>query len=149
MKNLVWLLILGVLFGALVIIAKKGKVPTQSSLVPSSNTIVSTSPGSTTTSATPTTSTSQNKPVVKEINLTVDQPKDGATVNNPSLQVKGATIAGATVFINEKETTAGNNGNFSATITLDEGENTVVVIAQDENGQVAEVDLTVTLQIGL
>ncbi|MEK7129420.1 MAG: Ig-like domain-containing protein [Patescibacteria group bacterium] len=80
--------------------------------------------------------------------LMVTSPANGATVTNASLTVSGKTAPRAEVFVNEKETKADANGNFSVNITLDEGENSIVLIANDADGNVAEKELTVTYNSG-
>ena len=77
--------------------------------------------------------------------LTISSPVSGATQSSKSLTVKGKTAAGADVFANDKEGKAGANGDFSINITLDEGENTVLVIANDSAGNSLEKELTVTV----
>lgn len=76
--------------------------------------------------------------------LTVDSPADKSTVSRANLLVKGRTVAGAEVFINEKETVADPQGNFSVNLTLEEGENSIFVTATDEAGNSAEQEITVT-----
>lgn len=83
-----------------------------------------------------------------EITLTVISPADGATVTNPTLTVRGSTVPGAEVFINDLETVADASGNFSVRLTLDEGENPVVIFANDADGNTAETYLTVTYNSG-
>jgi hypothetical protein len=83
-----------------------------------------------------------NVPSTK-ISLIISSPSNGATVGNASLKVSGKTTAGAEVFVNESETKADANGNFSVTITLDEGDNYIIVMANDSDGNVAEAELTI------
>ena len=75
--------------------------------------------------------------------LSISTPADGATLTAAKLTVRGTTTPKAEVFINELEMRADAAGSFSGTLTLDEGENLIVVMANDENGNVAEKDLTV------
>ena len=80
----------------------------------------------------------------QKISLTVTSPSSGTTVYSSSLAVKGKTVPRASVNVNDKETVADGSGNFSATITLDEGENSIMVVAYDADGKSAEQELTVT-----
>lgn len=96
----------------------------------------------------PTGSTSGLVRTIAEISLTVTSPQAGATVTNSRLTVTGKTSPKAEVYVNEAELFADSAGNFSATITLDEGENPVVVTAVDENGNMAEKDFVVTYNAG-
>jgi hypothetical protein len=84
--------------------------------------------------------------VSEKISLDVSAPADGATLNSASVAVKGTTSPGAEVFVNDKETKADSNGNFSIMVSLDEGENQIVVIANDADGNTAEKDLVVTVE---
>lgn len=85
---------------------------------------------------------------VKQITLSVSSPKSGATVRSANLAVRGKTKARAEVFVNDMETTADAVGNFSANLTLEEGENYILVVAIDEMGNAAEKELTVTYDPG-
>jgi hypothetical protein len=78
--------------------------------------------------------------------LTVSSPANGLTQKSKYLTVKGKSVPGAEIFVNDKEGKADSSGNFAVNIILDEGENTVVVIANDELGNVQEKDLTVTVE---
>lgn len=88
------------------------------------------------------------EPVVKEISLVVSSPLDGATVKSATIVIKGKTVANAEVFINEAETMADASGNFSKSITLDEGDNIIIVMVNDASGNVAEKDLTINYDSG-
>lgn len=83
-----------------------------------------------------------------ELTLTVTSPADRAAVTSASLTVRGKTAPYAEVFVNDAETKADASGNFSVKITLDEGENSVIVLVNDADGRVAEKDLTVTFNSG-
>lgn len=96
-------------------------------------------------SPTPSAASGQSAParVANELLLSVSTPADRATVTTPALTVRGTTAPKAEVFINELEIRADASGNFSGSLTLDEGENSIVVIVNDESGNVAEKDLTI------
>ena len=89
-------------------------------------------------------STIQN---ISEITLTVTSPLSGSTVSSPKAIVSGKTDAKAEVFANEAEGIADANGNFSLSVALDEGENSIIVTAVDSNGKVAEKEILVTYEI--
>lgn len=78
--------------------------------------------------------------------FSVTSPLNGVTVNSPNIKVSGKTVANADVFVNEKDAKADVNGNFSVAYTLDEGENYLVVGANDEYGNFNEVELTIFYQ---
>jgi len=83
---------------------------------------------------------------VSQISLEISQPADKATVNSAALNVAGKTVPGADVFVNDRQTKAAADGSFSVGITLDEGENSIVIVANDSQGNYAEKELTVTLE---
>ena len=78
--------------------------------------------------------------------LTVTYPATNATLNSSSLTLTGKTAPNADVFVNDQTTKADANGNFSIKLNLDEGQNGLVVTANDANGNVAEQDLSVNVQ---
>lgn len=83
------------------------------------------------------------KPVAREITLTINSPTSGATVSTSSITVSGKTSPNAEVFVNESETKADAAGNFSVQMSLDEGDNYIIVVANDADGNAAEAELTV------
>ncbi|MFH1971012.1 MAG: hypothetical protein ABIJ05_01355 [Patescibacteria group bacterium] len=88
----------------------------------------------------------ENLPETEEIFLDIISPKDMDTVSSSPLTIKGTTVASAEIFINDKETKADKNGNFSVNITLEEGENILTIIMNDSLGNYIEKELTVTLE---
>jgi hypothetical protein len=80
----------------------------------------------------------------ESLSLVITNPTDGTTVPSANLNVTGKTASGAEVFVNDKETKAEINGNFSVNITIDEGENIIVVIANDLEGNYIEKEIKVT-----
>lgn len=78
-----------------------------------------------------------------KISLTITSPKDGETLGSTNATVKGKTVANAEVFVNDIVGKADTNGNFSINVTLDEGENQIVVSANDSNGNAAEQSMGV------
>lgn len=79
-----------------------------------------------------------------QISLAVNQPATGAVVSSAQILVAGRTVSNAEVSVNDQDTTADASGNFSVPITLDEGENTIIVVANDVSGSSTEQDLNVT-----
>lgn len=76
--------------------------------------------------------------------LTVTSPQDKSEVTTPSITVSGTTASGADVSINDRDLKADVKGKFSTTITLDSGDNYILIVASNENG-VSEWQGTVTL----
>lgn len=82
--------------------------------------------------------------LVRDISLSITTPTPGQVVTLDRITVSGNTSPGADVFINDVETKANAAGQFSAKLILDEGENYILVVANDVNGKYAEKELTVT-----
>lgn len=99
-------------------------------------------------SASPTKAESQTPTSVpvSQITLEVTEPANNSIVSNSSVMVKGKTSPGADVFINEKELKADSSGNFSTSLNLDEGENYILVSANDSNGNFSEKEIIVNLE---
>lgn len=81
-----------------------------------------------------------------EIPLTISSPAADSIVKSTPISVKGITTPRAEVFINDKETVADESGNFSSALTLDEGENLIIVTVNDEEGNTAEKEIVVTYE---
>jgi hypothetical protein len=80
---------------------------------------------------------------VSGIALTVSTPANNANVSVSSLPVKGKTVPGAEVFVNDVETIADAGGYFSVTLNLEEGDNYILIVANDVSGNYAEKELRV------
>lgn len=89
--------------------------------------------------------------------LTVNEPEDGLITNNDSLTVSGITndVTSSPVTLTVKlnsgeaqEVTVDEDGKFSTTLTLADGENTITVKAVDSAGKETVVTRTVTLDQG-
>lgn len=152
MKNSVFVslfVIIMVFVGGFFLYYSQKNIPAPS--VPIQNSINnSTLPPSSTTSSAENQSASapSDFSTTNQITLSVNQPVNNTVVKIPSITVAGKTLPGAEVAINDKDIKADANGNFSTTITLDEGENTIVVMANDASGNSAEKDITVTYDTG-
>ncbi len=66
--------------------------------------------------------------------LEVSSPTDGATVNQATLEVVGETVPGAEVFVNEFQAQVDKDGHFRQRISLQEGENFILITAGNETG---------------
>lgn len=88
----------------------------------------------------------QEQPIEEGLYLEVISPVDVSSVSNSSITVSGKTEANVEIFINENELKADLQGNFSAALTLEEGENIIVVTASDDEGNYAEKTVTVTYE---
>lgn len=107
-----------------------------------------------------TTQTTEGAPVITEgakeqmkqesytngIKLQIIEPLPNTTVSSSTLTIKGKTSSDAEVFVNDKQLKSDATGNFATKITLDEGENPIVVVANDADGNSAEQQILVTYQ---
>lgn len=80
------------------------------------------------------------------LTLKIYQPQDGMVVNSASLTIKGKTSPFADVYINDRELKADSQGEFVTALVLDEGANSIIVVANDNQGNYTEKELTVTLE---
>ncbi len=80
--------------------------------------------------------------------LTVTQPADNSLSNTERIEVRGHTNPGAVVSADQVITRADDQGNFTMTVRLEEGLNVIEVVASDETGNEATVNLTMTLLKG-
>jgi hypothetical protein len=81
---------------------------------------------------------------VSQISLTLLSPDSGAVVDSSSIIVSGKTKSSISVVVNEQDTISTADGSFKATVTLDEGENYISIVAYDEDGNVAEREILIT-----
>lgn len=82
--------------------------------------------------------------MIADPNITITSPQVNSTVNTATITVSGKTFPNADVSINDQDTKADVKGMFSTTVTLDEGDNDIDVVANDEDGNPAEQEFTVT-----
>ncbi len=78
--------------------------------------------------------------------LEISEPTNNAVVSTALTSIKGKTMPSSALFINEIETVADAEGNFSVPFTLEQGENHMVIVANDAEGNHAEKELTVQYQ---
>jgi hypothetical protein len=84
----------------------------------------------------------------KDPNMTILSPTPNAVVTVAAITVRGKTFPNADVFVGEQELKADAKGMFSTTVTLDEGENSILVTANDDDGNDAEDEIMVTYDPG-
>jgi hypothetical protein len=82
------------------------------------------------------------------ISLVLDQPKDEEVVNSKILVVSGKTQSNAVVTVitdsSEDVITPSETGQFSTTISLDNGQNILQVISIAPNGESVTIKRTIT-----
>lgn len=80
--------------------------------------------------------------------LNVTSPAEGLITASESVVVSGttndATSSPTTITVNGKSVTVAANGSFSTTVTLEEGENTITIVATDAAGKTSTVTRHVT-----
>ncbi len=89
-----------------------------------------------TATAAPTpTPTETARPTPVPLSLDVTSPEDESVVATSEVEVAGTTLATAIVSVNGILVTVGNDGGFSTTVTLEEGPNTIEVVASTVTGE--------------
>ncbi len=83
---------------------------------------------------------------VQGLILSVEQPVNNSVINESQTVVKGKTSPDANVFVNDQELKADSLGKFSTTINLEEGENYILISANDEEGNYVEQEIIVSLE---
>ncbi len=78
------------------------------------------------------------------ISISVSSPANGSEVTASNVMVAGKTSPNAEVFVNDASGKADANGYFSISVSLDEGDNVIIVAANDANGNSAEQEITVS-----
>lgn len=89
-----------------------------------------------TATAAPTpTPTETARPTPAPLSLDITSPEDESVVATSEVEVAGTTLPTAIVSVNGTLVTVGNDGGFSTTITLEEGPNTIEVVASTIAGE--------------
>ncbi len=91
----------------------------------------------------PEANTPEEKPTTQQFSFAVTSPTSGTTVNVDTVTITGKTVPQADIFVNEVDTKADAAGNFSIAYTLEEGENYLIVGANDEFGHSDETELKI------
>ena len=86
----------------------------------------------------------QNARLKKEPKLEIIGPADGAVVSDAQIVVQGETNGRNKVFVNNQETKVDAKGGFYAETPLVEGQNTLVITAENKAGTKNEETRTVT-----
>lgn len=77
--------------------------------------------------------------------LTVDQPEDNKEVKDErKIIISGKTDSEATIYVNDMRLIIDSEGKFSSPYTLQDGENNLVIKAQDKAGNTTEISRKVT-----
>lgn len=89
---------------------------------------------------------SEEADVSEGLTLTIASPTDKSTVTTATVTVSGTAAPLADIFVNDTDAKADTTGKFSVPVTLDEGENTIAISANDADGNYAEKQITVTYE---
>lgn len=85
---------------------------------------------------------------IPSVFLTVDRPKDEEVVTSKILVVSGRSTSNAVVIVitetSEDVMAPAENGDFSTTVNLDEGQNVLEIISIAPNGESVRIKKTVT-----
>lgn len=85
---------------------------------------------------------------IPSVFLTVDRPKDEEVVSSKILVVSGRATSNAVVIVitetSEDVVPPAQNGNFSTTVNLGEGQNALEIISIAPNGESTRIKKTVT-----
>lgn len=92
----------------------------------------------------PTPATVEEQQAQKQFNFIVTSPVNNSTVKSSGIVVRGKSVPNADVFVNEKDTTSDSSGNFAVNYTLEEGDNYIIVGANDSYGNYKEQELHVS-----
>ena len=76
--------------------------------------------------------------------LEITKPAEGAAVSEAQIVVEGKTSPDITVAVNEKEVKSDSKGQFAAEVPLEEGENTITIIAVNSAEKETVVEKKVT-----
>jgi hypothetical protein len=80
---------------------------------------------------------------ISSLPLTITAPTQ-ASVSTSTITVSGQTSPQADVFVNETQLKANSQGSFSTIVTLDEGDNIIVVDVNDAEGNYVEKEIPIT-----
>ncbi len=139
-KLLIFLVLVIIVVAGVYLYRKRNRLMQQNPNLPG-NAVLPTEMPSTTT---PSTGTDMTNPGQQQISLTITAPQNNSTVTTASVQVAGKTVPNADVSVNDQDLKADAQGNFTATVGLDWGDNMIDVVANDAQGNSAEQEITVT-----
>lgn len=134
--GIIFLLLIGT--GLMYLSQKKSQINNPSNLITNNSSQI-------TTTVTPLPKTPEGK-MAAEILLTISEPVDKSTVTFPNLIIRGKTVANAEVSINDQTLPANANGDFSAQVSLEEGDNYFYITAIDANGNSSEKEIMITYE---
>ncbi len=76
--------------------------------------------------------------------LDVSTPSDNSTVNTDSVQVQGTTDSETLVKVNDLPVVVDATGHFTTSVSLNQGQNQITIVAEDDAGNSAAKTITVT-----
>lgn len=103
-------------------------------VIPTPQTTLKPSPAKSVLNTTPTSNT---------LFLTISSPQNKQTIKEANVLIKGKTLPRTQVMVNEFEIISDVNGNFSQSISMDEGENYISVVVYSSEGDAVEKELVI------
>lgn len=85
--------------------------------------------------------TTEEKSAQAAFTFTVLSPETNTTVKTALITVTGKTVPQADIFVNDVDAKSDAKGNFSVSYALEEGENYIIIGANDSFGNFAEQEL--------
>lgn len=79
--------------------------------------------------------------------LTIERPQEGAILDSDKVIISGKTDNDAVISINNQKIAVSSDGNFSTTITLPPGVNTLLVESISKSGKKTAVNRTIQIQV--
>jgi hypothetical protein len=148
MKKLSTVLFIVVVLSVTIGVIQYSQVTKQSGITPGPS--LSTNENQTSTNQTTTSPEALQSPIptVTQIPLTITSPANNSSLTSPTLIIKGITSPKADIFVNDSQVIADAQGNFTVQVTLDEGENFLVITANDAAGNYSEQDVSVVYNSG-
>lgn len=130
----------------LILLTACGPTPTAVATVPVSNVPIPTPQVETPTA--PILPTEPGLPATETSGLWLNllSPLDEALVDAPQVDVTGSAPAGTVISVNDLILIVGIDGQFTATVPLEEGLNLIEVVASNEKGNELSALLTVTYE---
>lgn len=82
----------------------------------------------------------------REPKLEIQSPTEGQIVTGQenTVEIKGLTDLGTRLIVNERVVVVNSDGKFTSSVTINEGENTLVFVATDRSGNSARKEIKVT-----
>lgn len=78
--------------------------------------------------------------------LIIHEPENKSSTSQSEIKIKGSTDKETFIKINDFPVVVDADGNFETSLRLRQGENTIIIVAEDQAGNLEEKTITVTYQ---